>query len=77
MIFRLSQKLATKLKEGNLPTVPLDENPYTDWSANLFSADRTQYLIVTNTRALYSVVMYGKGIFDYNKFIDRALEALA
>lgn len=60
MIFRLSQKLATKLKEGNLPTVPLDSNPYADWSAHLFTADRTQYIIVTNTKALYSVVMYGK-----------------
>jgi len=56
MIFRLSQKLATKLKEGSLPEVPLDENPYADWSAHLFTADRAQYIIVTNTRALYSVV---------------------
>ena len=76
MIFRLPKKLATKLKEDNLPTVPLDDNPYADWSAHLFMADRTQYIIVTNTMALYSVVMYGKGISDYNKFIDRALGAL-
>jgi hypothetical protein len=62
MIFRLSQKLATKLKEGNLPSVPLDENPYADWSAHLFTADRTQYIIVANMKALYSVVMFGKGI---------------
>jgi hypothetical protein len=76
MIFRLSQKLATKLKEGTLPTVPLDENPYADWSAHLFTADRTQYIIVANTQALYSVVLYGRGISDFNTFIDRALGAL-
>jgi hypothetical protein len=76
MIFRLSQKLATKLHETALPSVPLDENPYADWSANLFTTDRTQYIIVTNTRALYSVVMFGKGIIDYSIFIDRALGAL-
>ena len=75
MIFRLSQKLATKLKEGNLPAVPLDENPYADWSAHLFTVARTQYIIVANTRALYSVVIYGKGITDYSEFISRALSA--
>ncbi len=76
MIFRLSQKLATKLKEGVLPAVPLDENPYADWSAHLFTVNRAQYIIVANTRALYSVVMYGKGITDDSEFIKRALSAL-
>jgi hypothetical protein len=76
MIFRLSQKLATKLKESNLPAVPLDENPYADWSAHLFTVDRTQYIIVANTRALYSAVFYGRGITDYSEFINRALSAL-
>lgn len=46
MIFRLSRKLAAKLKEGSLPSLPLDENPYADWSAHLFTADRTQYIII-------------------------------
>lgn len=76
MIFRLSQKLVTKLKEGSLPSLPLDENPYADWSAHLFTADRTQYIIVANTRAFYSVVMYGKGITDYGEFISWALSTL-
>ena len=76
MILRLSQKLATKLKEGNLPAVPLDDNPYADWSAHLFTVARTQYILVANTRALYSVVMYGKGITDHSEFISRALSAL-
>ena len=76
MIFRLSQKLATKLKEDSLPAVPLDPNPYADWSAHLFTADRAQYIIVANTRSFYSVVMFGKGITDYSQFIGRALENL-
>jgi hypothetical protein len=76
MIFRLSHKLATKLKEGDLPAVPLDENPYADWSAHLFTVAPTQYIIVANTRALYSVVVYGKGITGYSEFISRALSAL-
>jgi hypothetical protein len=76
MIFRLSQKLAKKIKEGNLPSLPLDENPYADWSAHLFTADRAKYIIVANTKALYSVVMYGKGITDGGLFIDRALSCI-
>ena len=76
MIFRLSQKLATKLKEGRLPEVPLDDNPYADWSAHLFTVARTQYIIVANTKSFYSVVFYGQGITDYGQFISRALNAL-
>jgi hypothetical protein len=41
MIFRLSQKLNTKIKAGTLGAQALDENPFADWSAHLFSADRT------------------------------------
>ncbi len=32
MILRLSQKLNAKIKAGALPAVPLDENPFADWS---------------------------------------------
>jgi len=74
MIFRLSQKLAKTLKEGTLTSLTLDENPYADWSANLFTADRTQYIILTNTQSLYSVVMFGKGIANDSRFIGRALD---
>ena len=74
MIFRLSQKLAKKVKAGTLASPPPDENPYADWSANLFTADRTQYIILTNTQSLFSVVMYGKGVTGDCQFIDRALE---
>ena len=35
MIFRLSQKLATKIKAGALRALPLHENPVADWSAAL------------------------------------------
>lgn len=73
MIFRLSQKLSTKIKEGRLPTLPLDENPLADWSAHLFAADRTQYILLSNTKSLYSTVMYGKGITNDSHFIQRAL----
>ena len=73
MNFRLSQKLATKIKAGSLKSLPLDENPFADWSGHLFVADRTQYIILCNTPSLYSVVLYGKGITNDSDFIGRAL----
>lgn len=72
MILRLSQKLNTKIKAGKLTEMLLDENPYTDWSCHLFTADRTQYILLSNTASLYSCVMFGKGITDYSRFIERA-----
>lgn len=76
MIFRLSQKLAKKLKTSATDTLPLDENPYSDWSCHLFTADRTQYIIMSNTASLYSCVMYGKGITDDSRFIERTLSTI-
>ena len=40
MIFRLSEKLKDKIKSGILATLPLDENPFVDWSAGLFLVGR-------------------------------------
>lgn len=76
MILRLSQKLNTKIKAGKLTEMPLDENPYADWSCHLFTADRTQYIILMNTASLYSCVMFGAGITNDGIFIDRALETI-
>lgn len=76
MIIRLSQKLCTKIKVGKLKEMPLDENPYADWSANLFVVDRTQYIILSNTASLYSCVMYGKEIKNDNWFIQRSLNSI-
>jgi hypothetical protein len=76
MIFRLSQKLNAKIKAGALATVPLDENPFADWSAHLFVAGRTQYLLVSNTRSLYSTVLAGKGVTDEKTFVERSLSSL-
>jgi hypothetical protein len=76
MILRLSQKLAAKIKSGKLSDKPLDPNPYADWSCHLFTADRTQYILLSNTTSLYSCVMYGAGITDDSQFTERALSAI-
>ena len=76
MILRISHKLNAKIKAGTLPPLLLDENPFADWSAHLFVAGRTQYILLSNTRSLYSTVMDGKGITDDRRFIERALNSL-
>ena len=76
MILRLSQKLCTKIKTGALPTMSLHENPFADWSAHLFIVDRTQYILLTNTKSLYSTVMIGQGITNDTRFIERALSSI-
>jgi hypothetical protein len=73
MIFRLTQKLARKVGLHPLQGLPPEQNPFVDWTAHLFTVERVQYIIVTNTAALYSLVMYGRGITDNNEFIQRTL----
>lgn len=77
MIIRLTQKLAKKIKVAPTAALPRNPNPFADWTANLFTAERTQYIILTNSASLYSVLFYGRGITESDIFIDRALSALA
>jgi hypothetical protein len=76
MIFRVSQKLNSKIKAGAVPPLPLAENPFADWSANLFVADRTQYIILSNTKSLYSTLLYGKGITNGSQFSEGSLSSI-
>lgn len=74
MIFRLSQKLNRKIKAGALRALSLHENPLADWSVHLFVSDRTQYILLSNTKSLDSTVMYGKGITVWlNKVKNEAM----
>lgn len=76
MIIRLSQKLGKKIHSAPTKAIPLDENPLADWSAHLFTADRTQYIILTNSVSLYSVTFYGRGVSDESRLLDRALSTI-
>ena len=77
MIFRLSQKMAKKIKESPTGCCPPAANPYTDWTAHLFTAERVQYVILTNTVSLYSIVAYARGMTDFSIFIDYSLNFMA
>lgn len=76
MMIRLTERLAKKIKEPELRSLPLDPNPFADWTARLFTSDRTQYILITNSASLYSVVIYGKGITDDNAFIHAMTDSL-
>jgi hypothetical protein len=76
MIIRLGNTLARKIKEMVLPPVASGPNPFADWTARLFTADHTQYILVSNTATLYSAVFYGRGITDANQLINRMLDNL-
>jgi len=73
MIFRLTQKMAKKIGVTPLPALALNQNAYADWCANLFTVERVQHIILTNTASLYSVIMHGRGISSDKKFIQEAL----
>lgn len=75
MIFRLTLKLAKKIGIAPLPAITYDEdrNPLMDWNAHLFTAQRSQYIILTNTASLYSMIMYGRGITSEKQFIQVVL----
>ena len=75
MIFRLTLKLSKKVGFTSLPALPSDKNlnPLMDWNANLFTVQRTQYIILTNTASLYSMVMHGRGITSDRLFIRDTL----
>ena len=77
MIFRLTTKLGKKI--GILPSLslPSDENPFADWSAHLFTAKRVQYILITNTPSLYSILIYGKGITNESKFLRRVMSYMS
>lgn len=76
LIFRLTQKLATKLKIAPTTALPRAADPLTDWTANLFVANRSQYIIVTNSATLYSVIFPGRGITKPEHFIERTYAAI-
>jgi len=76
MIFRLTHKLAGKVKVDTVPALSPCDNPFLDWTANLFMVSRWQCIILTNSVSLYSVVLRGKGIPTGQAFVKQGMDAL-
>jgi len=73
MILRLSQKLNARIKGGMLSALPLHENPFLDWSAQAFAVERAEYVLVSNTRSLFSMVLADVVFADTARFTERVL----
>ncbi len=71
MTIRLTAKLGKKIKIIPSAALPPDSDPFTDWSAHLFTVERRQYILVANTPSLYSVVMPGRGVTSDRTFLRR------
>ena len=67
MVFRLTKKLAEKLHLGKLPRT---ETPGvgSTWHANLLRASGVQYIVLTESLTLYSILILGRGIIDGTAF---------
>lgn len=76
MIFRLSQKLNHRIKTGTLDDLPLHQNPFADWSCHIFPANRHQYILLSNTKSLYSCVMPANGVTNQTPFTENALNCI-
>lgn len=76
LIFRVTQKLAEKIKVVPALALPSHDNPFLDWTANLFMVSRWQCIILTNSASLYSVVFPGKGVPDERAFVEQSMKAL-
>ena len=71
MIVRVTAKLGKKIHLNPKKSLLADDNPFADWSTHLFTVERTQYILITNTASLYSMVMFGKGITEGGQFLSR------
>lgn len=76
LIFRVTQKLAKKIKIAPAAALPPHENLFLDWTANLFMVSRWQCILLTNSRSLYSVVLPGKGVPNEQAFLEQSMKAL-
>jgi hypothetical protein len=75
MLIRFTQKLSKKLKIGPLAKLADDPGPFIEWYANLFTAERAQYILITEAKSLLSIVIYGRGITDDTKFLKLWLDS--
>ncbi|MDW7762080.1 MAG: hypothetical protein SCM96_15745 [Acidobacteriota bacterium] len=70
MILRLSAKLAKKIGAVSTESLPMSENPFLDWSGHVFRANRVEYIIVTNTTSLFSLLCIGRGVTTPEKYTE-------
>jgi hypothetical protein len=73
MLIRLTETLRTRAGVAPLEPVPPHENLFLDWSAHLFRAGRSPFILLCNTRTLLTAVLPGRGITGENSLRERLL----
>lgn len=76
MLFHITSKLQKKLHVPLVIPFPIDNGSFQGWYANIFRANRIQYILTTHATSLYSVVIPGKGVNSgtaYNAAFQNAL----
>jgi Domain of unknown function (DUF6933) len=76
VLLHFTEKLRKKLRIPELTQVEVATGKHLRWYANLFTVQRVQYILTTNTAALFSVVIYGRGITDDADYIRQFLSEL-
>jgi len=76
VILRLSPRLASKIKSGTLQQIDQHENHLLDWSCRLFVAQRTEFILISNTASMFSCVFPSVEVADCDRLVDRMLVAL-
>jgi len=80
MTLRLTKRVADKLKIKLSGNSVYELDPLKEWYGHLFTANRFQYIILTNAYSLYSSIISAKGVLTLKDFIDtnfsRLFEAL-
>lgn len=76
MILRLPKTLNARLGGGPLAALASHANPLLDWSVRAFAVVKTEYLLLSNTRSLYSVVLDGVAGETRNQSAERVAGAV-
>lgn len=76
MVLHFTEKLRKKLHVPELTQVDVSTPNHLRWYANLFTAQRVQYILTTNAASLFSVVIHGRGLTDSSDYIRQFLVEL-
>ena len=74
MTYRITHKLAKKIKKKATEVSPVDPNPFLEWSANHFIAGDRSHIVLMHNPTILSLYFYSKGVANGDTFMSRANE---
>ena len=72
MIYRITNKLAKKIKEKPVESLSTDPNPFLDWSADHFVAGGLHHIVLMHNPSIMSLYFLSKGVTNSETFLIRA-----